>query len=91
MDAATAAQVRDLMGKGFAGTVFLSTDDCRGHYEQLVARGVEFTSEPEEHFYGTDFGIRDPFGNNIRIVQLSVGDNGLPKTLDAPKAKSARA
>jgi catechol 2,3-dioxygenase-like lactoylglutathione lyase family enzyme len=54
----------------------------------LKARRVEFTSEPEEHFYGTDFGIRDPFGNNIRIVQLATVDNGMPKTLEGrPVAK----
>ena len=46
-------------------------------------------SAPTEHFYGTDFGLRDPFGNNIRVVQLATVDNGLPKTLDAPKAAKA--
>src|SRR6202048_2470707 len=47
MDAETAEQVRDLMAKGFAGTVFLTTDDCRASYEELKARGVEFTEQPE--------------------------------------------
>jgi hypothetical protein len=57
--------------------------------ETLKARGVEITSEPTEHFYGTDFGLRDPFGNNIRIVQLATHDNGMPKTLEPPaKAKA---
>src|SRR5215218_8708820 len=40
MDDDTAGQVRDLMGKGFAGTVFLTTDDVQSSYEQLKARGV---------------------------------------------------
>jgi predicted enzyme related to lactoylglutathione lyase len=71
IDAATAAQVRDLMGKGFAGTIFLSTDDCLGSYEQLVARGVEFTEKPEERPYGVDAGLRDPSGNNLRLTQVS--------------------
>jgi AraC-like DNA-binding protein len=35
-----------------------------------LARGVEFTREPVEQDYGTDVGLRDPFGNHIRIVQL---------------------
>jgi uncharacterized glyoxalase superfamily protein PhnB len=92
MDEKTAGQVRDIVTKGASGfTLGLTTSDCRKTYETLKARGVEFTSEPEEHFYGTDFGVRDPFGNNIRVVQLAVEDNGLPKTLDAPKAKSAKA
>ena len=92
MDEKTAEQVRQLVTKGATGfSLGLTTDDCKKTYETLKARGVEFTSEPEQHFYGTDFGIRDPFGNNIRIVQLAVRDNGLPKTLDAPRARTAKA
>jgi len=70
MDAATAEQVRDLMGKGFAGTIFLTTEDCKGSYEDLRARGVEFTETPEERPYGIDAAFRDPSGNNIRLTQL---------------------
>jgi uncharacterized glyoxalase superfamily protein PhnB len=52
-----------------SGLVF-NTDDIRGLYETLQARGVtDFTQEPIEHFYGTDMGLRDPFGNAIRILQ----------------------
>ena len=46
--------------------------------------GVEFTSEPTEHFYGIDCGFRDPFGNQLRFVQLATEPNGLPRTLEAP-------
>src|SRR5919199_3057493 len=70
MDEQTAKQVRELMAKGFAGTVFLTTDDCRASYEELKARGVEFTEPPEERPYGIDAGLRDPSGNNIRLTQL---------------------
>jgi predicted enzyme related to lactoylglutathione lyase len=70
MDAATADQVRDLMGKGFAGTVFLVTDDCRASYEELAARGVEFVEKPEERPYGIDAAFRDPSGNNLRLTQV---------------------
>jgi catechol 2,3-dioxygenase-like lactoylglutathione lyase family enzyme len=70
MDEATAAQVRELVAKGASGfTVAFSTDDCQKTYETLKARGVEFTQEPTERFYGTDIGVRDPFGNHIRITQ----------------------
>jgi uncharacterized glyoxalase superfamily protein PhnB len=62
MDAEASAQVRDLMSKGFAGTVFLETDDCRASYEELKGRGVEFTEAPEERPYGIDSGFRDPSG-----------------------------
>jgi catechol 2,3-dioxygenase-like lactoylglutathione lyase family enzyme len=69
-DEATAEQLRELITKGaMSGLVFL-TDDTRGLYETLKERGVtDFTQEPTEHFYGTDMGIRDPFGNAIRILQ----------------------
>jgi uncharacterized glyoxalase superfamily protein PhnB len=71
MDADTAEQVRNLMSKGFAGTVFLTTDDVRAAYEELKSHGVEFTEEPEERPYGTDVGFRDPSGNSIRLTQPS--------------------
>jgi predicted enzyme related to lactoylglutathione lyase len=70
MDDATGEQVRDLMGKGFAGTVFLATDDVHGDYEQLKARGVEFSEEPVEQPYGIDSAFRDPSGNHFRLTQV---------------------
>jgi predicted enzyme related to lactoylglutathione lyase len=70
MDADTAEQVRTLMSKGFAGTVFLTTDDAQGSYEDLRARGVEFTEAPEERPYGIDAGFRDPSGNAFRLTQV---------------------
>ena len=71
MDDATAARVRELVTKGAAGWVGFTTDDCRRTYEDLVARGVEFSQEPTEQSYGIDCALRDPFGNQIRIVQLA--------------------
>jgi catechol 2,3-dioxygenase-like lactoylglutathione lyase family enzyme len=70
MDDATAGQVRDLMGKGFAGTVFLTTDDCQASYEELRSRGVEFSEPPEDRPYGIDSGFRDPSGNSVRLTQV---------------------
>jgi len=70
MDAETADEVRNLMAKGFAGTVFLTTENCRASYEELRGRGVEFVEEPEERPYGIDSAFRDPSGNNIRLTQV---------------------
>jgi uncharacterized glyoxalase superfamily protein PhnB len=70
MDDSTASQVRSLMGKGFAGTVFLTTDDVRASYDELRARGVEFVEQPEERPYGIDSSFRDPSGNNIRLTEV---------------------
>jgi uncharacterized glyoxalase superfamily protein PhnB len=73
MDPDTAEQVRTLMSKGFAGTVFLTTDNVQADYEELKGRGVEFTEEPEERPYGIDCGFRDPSGNSIRLTQVREG------------------
>ena len=70
MDEQTATQVRTLMAKGFAGTVFFTTDDCQASYEELKARGVEFVEAPEERPYGIDAGFRDPSGNHFRLTQV---------------------
>jgi catechol 2,3-dioxygenase-like lactoylglutathione lyase family enzyme len=70
MDDATAEEVRDLMSKGFAGTIFLTTDDVHSSYEELKGRGVEFTETPEERPYGIDSGFRDPSGNSFRLTQV---------------------
>lgn len=71
MDNETAEQVRGLVAKGFAGTVFLTTEDVRTDYEDLKGRGVEFTEEPEERPYGIDCGFRDPSGNSLRLTQVT--------------------
>jgi predicted enzyme related to lactoylglutathione lyase len=70
MDDETAEEVRALMAKGFAGTIFLATDDCQASYEELRGRGVEFTEEPEERPYGIDSAFRDPSGNHFRLTQV---------------------
>jgi predicted enzyme related to lactoylglutathione lyase len=70
MDEAAGRQVRELIAKGASGfTVGFTTGDCQKTYETLRAKGVEFTQEPVEQPYGIDIGVRDPFGNHIRIVQ----------------------
>ena len=70
MDADTTEQVRTLTAKGFAGTIFLTTDDCQASYEELKGRGVDFVEEPEERPYGIDSAFRDPSGNHIRLTQV---------------------
>jgi predicted enzyme related to lactoylglutathione lyase len=70
MDAETVEQVKTLMGKGFAGTIFLTTDDVQASYEELKGRGVDFVEQPEERPYGIDSAFRDPSGNYIRLTQV---------------------
>ena len=71
IDPATAEQVRSLMAKGFAGTVFLTTEDVDRDYERLSVAGVEFTTPPSDVPYGRDCGLRDPSGNQLRLAQLA--------------------
>ncbi|HEY5197007.1 MAG TPA: VOC family protein [Solirubrobacteraceae bacterium] len=70
VDAETAEEIRVLMAKGFAGTVFLVTDDCQASYDDLKSRGVEFSTPPEERPYGIDTSFRDPSGNAFRLTQV---------------------
>jgi len=72
MDPATADEVRALLTKGrTGGHLFFTTDDAHKAYDELRAKGVEFTQEPTEQPYGIDFGLRDPFGNHIRVAQMA--------------------
>lgn len=70
VDEAAGEQIRELVSKGATGfTAGFTTDDCQKTYETLKAKGVEITQVPTEQSYGTDIGIRDPFGNHVRINQ----------------------
>jgi catechol 2,3-dioxygenase-like lactoylglutathione lyase family enzyme len=71
MDEETRKQVLDLTAKGFAGTVFLTTDDVQRDFEEMTARGVEFNEPPHQRPYGIDSGFRDPSGNSDRLAQLN--------------------
>ena len=71
-EADTVEEIKSVMAKGVAGTVFLTTDDCRASYEELKGRGVEFVEEPEDRPYGIDAGFRDPSGNHLRLTQVTM-------------------
>jgi catechol 2,3-dioxygenase-like lactoylglutathione lyase family enzyme len=71
MDPKTAEQVRELISKGASGfAAGFTTTDAKKTYEELKKKGVEIGDEITERDYGTDFGIRDPFGNHLRVAQL---------------------
>jgi len=84
LDVKTAEKVRELVSKGASGGhLFFTTTDCRKTYNELRAKGVEFTEEPTERPYGIDCGLRDPFGNHIRFSQ--------PLQVATPAARSTKA
>ena len=71
MSEETAEQVRELIAKGAAGGhLFFRTDDAYKTHAELKEKGVEITEEPVDQIYGIDFGLRDPFGNHLRIAQM---------------------
>ena len=85
MDPKTAQQVRELISKGASGfTAGFTTSDAKKTYEEFKKKGVEINDELTERDYGIDFGIRDPFGNHIRVVQL-----GATAQQPGPKADKA--
>jgi catechol 2,3-dioxygenase-like lactoylglutathione lyase family enzyme len=81
VDAETATTMRELVERGQLGLGALATDDCRRTYEELRARGVEFSEPPEERFYGVDASFRDPFGNPWRLTE--------PRNLDDTRHRLA--
>ena len=61
MDEPTRKQVLDLTAKGFAGTVFLITDDCQASFEEMTVRAVSSSpSQPHQMPYGIDSWIPRP-------------------------------
>ena len=74
MSEETAAQVRELISKGAAGGhLFFQCDDAYKTHAELKEKGVEISEEPVDQPYGIDFGLRDPFGNHLRIAQVKRG------------------
>ena len=89
-DEATAEKVRELVTKGAMGMAgIIAVDDIHKTYEELKAKGVEFTEEPTERFYGTDCGLRDPFGNPLRIGTPKEGPFEIPDPAELAAENSA--
>jgi len=69
LDEQTAAQVRALVAKGALSPGVMATSDCRGDYEALAGRGVEFTQPPADRPYGIEAVLRDDSGNWFSFTQ----------------------
>ena len=68
-DPQTAADMRSLIAKGALGGAFFETKDCAKAYEELTARGVEFTEPPAKKPYGIEVTLRDNSGNRVVLLQ----------------------
>ena len=71
MDEETAGTLRAIMQKGVLGAGVFNTDDCRGTYEELKAKGVQFLSAPTERPYGIEAVFKDNSGNWFSLTQPS--------------------
>jgi len=69
LDEATAQTMSEVVAKGAMPPLVLNVDDCRGAYERMRARGVEFTQAPEERYGTVDANFRDPSGNGWKMIE----------------------
>jgi catechol 2,3-dioxygenase-like lactoylglutathione lyase family enzyme len=69
MDQETSDQLRALIRKGKLGAGVFQTADCRKTYEELKAKGVEFSQPPAERFYGIEAIVKDNSGNWFSMTQ----------------------
>lgn len=69
LDADLAEAVRRALASGTNPGIGLATDDCRKTYDELVAKGVEFTQPPSERPYGVEAVLRDNSGNWLVLVE----------------------
>jgi len=69
MDQETSDMLRTLIGKGALGSGVLQTADIHKTYEELKAKGVEFSQPPTERFYGIEALFKDNSGNWFSLSQ----------------------
>ncbi|HEX5172397.1 MAG TPA: VOC family protein [Cyclobacteriaceae bacterium] len=65
----TAEQMRGLVKRGTFGFGVFETNDIYATYEELKAKGVEFTKPPKEEFYGIEALFKDDSGNWFSLGQ----------------------
>jgi catechol 2,3-dioxygenase-like lactoylglutathione lyase family enzyme len=67
----TADALRELVKKGTFGVGIFTCNDIFATYEELKAKGVEFTKAPKKEFYGTEALFKDDSGNWFSLAQLN--------------------
>lgn len=61
--------VRALLDKDAMGGGVWETDDANKTYEELKAKGIEFTKPPTKEFYGIEALFKDGCGNWFSMTQ----------------------
>lgn len=65
----SAEQMRDLVRKGTFGFGVFETPNIQATYEELKAKGVEFSKAPKKEFYGIEAIFKDNSGNWFSLGQ----------------------
>ena len=65
----SAATMKELVRKGTFGFGVFECKDIYATYEELKAKGVEFTKEPKKEFYGVEALFKDDSGNWFSLGQ----------------------
>lgn len=66
---ADAEMLVKLLQRNALGAGVWECDDCRKTYAELKAKGIEFTKEPTEEFYGIEAVFKDGCGNWFSLTQ----------------------
>ena len=66
----SAEAMRTLVAEGTFGFGVFECNDLLATYEELKAKGVEFTKAPTKEFYGTEALFKDDSGNWFSLAQL---------------------
>jgi predicted enzyme related to lactoylglutathione lyase len=69
-NAANAATMRDLVQQGVFGFAAFKCKDVRATYEELHAKGVEFTMPPTQQPYGMIAVLKDDSGNSFSLSEF---------------------
>jgi catechol 2,3-dioxygenase-like lactoylglutathione lyase family enzyme len=67
----TVEALKELVIKGTFGVGLFTCNDIYATYEELKAKGVEFTKAPKKEFYGTEAMFKDDSGNWFSLAQLA--------------------
>jgi catechol 2,3-dioxygenase-like lactoylglutathione lyase family enzyme len=71
LDPEMAQAIERSLAKGAMGGFGLRADDCQKTYEELSAKGIEFTQPPSKRPYGVEALMRDNSGNWLVLVEPS--------------------
>ena len=61
--------VRALLDRDAMSGGVWESDNCQKTYEELKARGIEFTKPPTKEFYGTEALFKDGCGNWFSLTE----------------------